>query len=68
MSYFGTRTDALRDIKAVCSFDPTNGSDSAGSPIREGASSGGGLGGKEQFAPKTYTLHDSQKTMRRQYK
>ena len=68
MSYFGTRQDALRDIKAVTVFDPTNGSDSAGSPIREGASSGGGLGGKEQFAPKTYVLHDSQKSMRRQYK
>ena len=68
MSYFGTRQDAIRDIKAVTVFDPTNGSDSAGSPIREGASSGGGLGGKEQFAPKTYTLHISQPTMRRKYK
>ena len=53
MSYLGTRNDAIRDIKAVTVFDPTNGPDSAGSPINKGASSGGGLGGKEEFAPKT---------------
>ena len=68
MSYLGTRQDAIKDIKAVTAADPTNGPDSAGSPIAKGGSSGGGLGGKEEFAPKTYTLHDSVKSLRRQYK
>lgn len=68
MSYLGTRSDAIKDIKAVCAADPTNGPDSGGSKILNGESSGGGLGGKEEFSPKTYSLHDPIKTLRRQYK
>lgn len=68
MSYLGTRKDAIADIKAVTAADPTNGPDSGGSPINKGGTSGGGLGGKEEFAPKTYQLHDPVKSLRRQYK
>ena len=68
MSYLGTRNDAIKDIKAVCVSDPTNGPDSGGSAIFKGESSGGGLGGKEEFKPKTYQIHDPVKSLRRQYK
>jgi hypothetical protein len=67
MSYFGRVEEARSDVKKVCILDPSNGPDT-GSNILSGQSDGGGLGGKEQFKPRTYVLHDSQKTMRRQYK
>ena len=67
MSYLGTREDAIKDIKAVAECDPTLGPDSGGSNILRGESNGGGLGGKEEFAPKTYVIHDTQKSIRRQY-
>lgn len=70
MSYLGTREDAIRDSKAVAKFDDSH---EPTSPQYAGGTidSDGGLhaGAKvEEFKPKSYVLHDSQKTMRRKYK
>lgn len=68
MSFLGTPEDAKRAQNAVCTFDDAM---EAGSPIMNGQSDGGGQPGEvksAEFKPKTYEIHESQKSVRRSYK